>query len=854
MQAVLLSDRIRITKCLRKRYIVLEESTVQYFPAKLVASGDVEKTSHVFGISVRQHGLLTGYVLLELLNLICTRSKDTLLPASISALAALHDIGKMNPEFLRKLLCQIEDDPCVDHWRELLSHFEEIPEVPHPLVSSAVLEALGAPNYCCEVVAEHHGYSKGLVYPNSSEVLGGSSWATVRENLGKYLLSYFSTDGAFPRCIRSRKVKPVQIELWKGLIVLSDWIASRQSTPILEGGEQEVAHKLVKEAGFRKLSVDEDKTFQDCFLFQPRPAQSLLLDAYVGPGVYVLEAPTGCGKTEAALGLAFKAIQNGDASGIYFALPTQLTSDRAHERIEAAVEHFLGRHHDVRLAHGTAFLKRIKLGKEAEAGELWYTSSRLALLAPFGVGTVDQALLALINSKFHQVRLAGLCGKVVILDEVHSYDAYTTELITRLVRTLESMGAIVVLLSATLTHGTLQHIVGEEDDVPPSSGTTSLTVKTVAGISKKELPVLDSRFVTLNLLEDTRATEIALTEAIRCARSGMQVLWIENTVHEAQKVFKKLQAQGVTTGLVHSRFRRKDRDSHEQYWTTAFGKKGASERSSMGRILVGTQVLEQSLDLDADFLVTRLAPMDLLIQRFGRLWRHQETVRPEACQAAVALVLASPEEKSTLITRTGLEQPFGSTGRIYHPYTLFRTLEVLKHRLNSSAVLTLPQDVRELLISALEPREERQVELIPYKEEMMAIKSEQLDKALGTLSVSHQTDESFGTRLMTYEEFEVLILFEEDRSVFTACESKEDVNLAIEERLLRSPRKVGKADIEVLLPWISVELKTWMKKAKRFSSLNVCFCMSDGRLSEGEGGVNINSVTYDKLTGLSFVD
>ena len=218
------------------------------------------------------------------------------------------------------------------------------------------------------------------------------------------------------------------------------------------------------------------------------------------------------------------------------------------------------------------------------------------------------------------------------------------------------------------------------------------------------------------------------------------------------------------------------------------------------------------------------------------------------------MVLASPEEKSTLITRTGLEQPFGSTGRIYHPYTLFRTLEVLKHRLNSSAVLTLPQDVRELLISALEPREERQVELIPYKEEMMAIKSEQLDKALGTLSVSHQTDESFGTRLMTYEEFEVLILFEEDRSVFTACESKEDVNLAIEERLLRSPRKVGKADIEVLLPWISVELKTWMKKAKRFSSLNVCFCMSDGRLSEGEGGVNINSVTYDKLTGLSFVD
>lgn len=828
----------------------LDVAKIQAFPAKLADTSVNGVSTPVLGISVLQHGLLAGYVLGELLDHIKTRNNEPLIPLTLQVLAALHDVGKINPEFLRKLLSQLAKDVDASYWRTVIEQSEEITEVPHPLISCAVLEALGAPIYCGEVVAEHHGHPKGFVHDNRSDFLGGESWAEARKGIAEDLVHHFSADSVFPRCIRNRSIKPIQIELWKGLVVLADWIASRQGLAVPSGTEKEVAHRLVKEAGFQVLSINKGKTFEDVFSFPPRAPQSLLMDAYVGPGVYVLEAPTGCGKTEAALGLAFKAILNGDASGVYFALPTQLTSDRAHDRVEAAVGRFLDRAQDVRLAHGAALLKRMKLGKEGEPGQLWYTSSRLALLAPFAVGTVDQALLALLNTKFHQVRLAGLCGKVVILDEVHSYDTYTTELITRLVSVLEAMGAVVVILSATLTHTALRRILGTETDIPPALEATALTIKTKEGIQKKALPILENRSVTIKLLEDVDASKIALDEVIKCAQAGMQVLWIENTVREAQKVFQAILAQGVTCGLVHSRYRCKDRAQHEQYWTAVFGKEGSSERHCEGRILVGTQVLEQSLDLDADFMVTRIAPMDLLIQRFGRLWRHQETVRPKECRSPSAWILATPEEEGAFVTATGLSQPFGVTGKIYHPYTLFRTLEVLKERLQSSSNLVLPHEVRALLSKALEPREEQSIAFIPFWKELIAIEREKLDKAIGALSLSHQVERAVGTRLISQENYETLVLFEEDQSVFESCQSKEDVILAIEERLVSSPRKIMSVGVAALGKWLPPELSTWLKNVPRYRSLSVCFCLLDGRLTGGDELGLLDMATYSKVVGL----
>jgi CRISPR-associated endonuclease/helicase Cas3 len=158
----------------------------------------------------------------------------------------------------------------------------------------------------------------------------------------------------------------------------------------------------------------------------------------------------------------------------------------------------------------------------------------------------------------------------------------------------------------------------------------------------------------------------ALEEALRRAEGGQQVLWIENTVNEAQDLFRSLAARahgmGVACGLLHSRFTKADRAANEAIWVTHFGKDGAATRGRQGRILVGTQVLEQSLDIDADFLVTRIAPTDMVLQRLGRLWRHSETVRPPGARQEAWLLAPNP-----VAIEENPELAFGATAKVYDP-------------------------------------------------------------------------------------------------------------------------------------------------------------------------------------------
>ena len=119
----------------------------------------------------------------------------------------------------------------------------------------------------------------------------------------------------------------------------------------------------------------------------------------------------------------------------------------------------------------------------------------------------------------------------------------------------------------------------------------------------------------------------AVEEVLKRAERGEQVLWIENTVDEAQKKYNLMAARSmeinVDCGLIHARFIKVDRQKKEDQWVGLYGKNGHGLRKERGRILIGTQVLEQSLDIDADFLVTRICPTDMIFQRLGRLWRHR---------------------------------------------------------------------------------------------------------------------------------------------------------------------------------------------------------------------------------------
>jgi len=612
-------------------------------------------------------------------------------PVNAPFAAACHDIGKVSPTFYNKLrkACGLE----------LLPGFS--PELEkewggHAGVSQASAKGMGAPKYLPEILGQHHGFSPSPKLAGKtaqSQSFGGPAWQMQRVALVDELKKRLSLD--WPQI-----ASPEQARLVAGLTSVADWIGSGQHFENPDEPWEDKISLALDEAGFIAPSYQQGLSFAQVFGFAPRPAQSQLIEAASRPGVYVLEAPMGMGKTEAALYAAYQMLEKGQASGVYFALPTQLTSNKIYDRFNRFLEAVLAPdcpHRKALLLHGAAWLLDSEMGEEGRPGGAWFNQNKRGLLAPFAVGTIDQALMAAMNVKHGFVRAFGLAGKVVILDEVHSYDAYTGTLLDALVSLLRSLHCTVIILSATLNQARRRTLLGAE----VGAEAYPLITAQPQGSAATEYPVaVEGSPQTVSLhLEGDEAN--AVNEALARAEAGQQVLWIENTVGEAQTRYLDLAARagelGVECGLLHSRFTMLDRARIEAYWVDAFGKPGWQARGKSGRILVGTQVLEQSLDIDADFLVSRFAPTDMLLQRLGRLWRHSGAPRAQGAQCEAWLL--APELASAV------ENPsaFGASAHVYSPYVLCRSLEVWQGRVQ----VGLPADIRGLIEASYAEREEQ---------------------------------------------------------------------------------------------------------------------------------------------------
>lgn len=503
-----------------------------------------------------------------------------------------------------------------------------------------------------------------------------------------------------------------QIRALAGLTSVVDWIGSGDFFEHPDQPWQSKIKQALDHAGFIPPTIRHGLAFGDIFKDQdgqpltPNDSQFILQRHCLGPGVYILEAPMGLGKTEAALFAAYLALERGEAHGVYFALPTQLTSNKIHERFEHFLQAILedgSPHKRTLLLHGSAWLMEHELGEEGRPGGSWFNSSKRGLLAPFAVGTLDQALMAAMHVKHGFVRAFGLAGKVVILDEVHSYDAYTSVILDELIALLRQLDCTVIILSATLSRARRVQLLGQAvttDHYPLITASPNHDAPLPS-----ELPVVlpDQSKVDFRLLP--MAHELALEEALLRAESGQQVLWIENTVQEAQTRYfdfaARCQEMEIGCGLLHSRFTMAHRQRNEDEWVAYFGKQGWDKRPEQGRILIGTQVLEQSLDIDADFLVTRFAPTDMLLQRMGRLWRHAAT--PRTPGASREIWILAPEYNAAV------EQPrtqFGATASVYAPYILCRALEVWEALSRSAGHVVLPADIRLLIEQTYAERDE----------------------------------------------------------------------------------------------------------------------------------------------------
>ena len=358
------------------------------------------------GRTVLEHCMIVGAIAQQLINHYPETLGNALFPDGSPLVAAAHDLGKVSPTFFAKLYRgaqqQLPFKPTV------------APELEkkwggHAGVSQVAAKGLELPTFIPEILGQHHGYTPPVSGTRAEDsIFGGPSWQQERKRLADEL------------CQRLGMSWPIiasdaQARLIAGLTSVADWIGSGSQFEDPDQPWQPNIQKALDDAGWRTPAYKLGQSFADIFGFSARPAQQQLIDALRGPGVYTLEAPMGLGKTEAALYAAYKALEAGHASGIYFALPTQLTSNKIYERFNRFLAAILSAETPThsRLLHSGAWLVETTMGKEGEPGRSWFAPAKRGLLAPFAVGTLDQALMAAMNVRHGFVRAFGLAGKVV---------------------------------------------------------------------------------------------------------------------------------------------------------------------------------------------------------------------------------------------------------------------------------------------------------------------------------------------------------------------------------------------------------------------------------------------------------
>jgi len=659
------------------------------------------------GISVRDHCLNVGSVAEALMARAGVVLRG-LIPDGIATLAALHDVGKISTGFQSKCPPWLEQAGLTE--AALRERWREHSESDHAKVSQYFLERALKPfgtQLWAVAAGVHHGriFGRRISEPECPRIAEREAWEKAeRENLLAELVTILGELPAHP---------PQDAALWcvAGLISVADWIGSNENFFPCDRGwsleqSREAAGRALDQIHWRGGAFGS-RSFGELFGgYAPMPLQSALHDHCQTPGLFIVEGPMGCGKTEAALWAAHRLMESGANEGLYFALPTLVTSNRIHQRVRPFLQAALADASTFRLAHGASWLEvdqtlvlHPSSSGDANAGDhvrearSWFASSKHALLARFGVGTVDQALQGVVAVKHFFVRRFGLAGKVVILDEVHSYDVYTGTLITQLIRELLALRCSVIILSATLTKARRQELVAAAGGQVETAASLSYPLVTVARAEAAvvEIPVASPTARTLKLKTTALAEEEILMECIDRAESGQHVLYLRNTVAEAQETCRKAKS-GVRDSLVnvatlHSRFPFFRRQELENVWLERLGKHRADD--GKGSLLIATQVVEQSVDIDLDFIVSDLAPTDMLLQRMGRLWRHE---RPSRKASEPEFWINAPAVNADAGTRD-LKCAFGKSGYVYAPYVLLRTAEVFAGR----ETITLPDQIREVL-------------------------------------------------------------------------------------------------------------------------------------------------------------
>lgn len=701
-------------------------------------------------------------------------------------LAAIHDIGKATPAFCTKkgyvnspdldsiLLEKLEDIGFTD-----IKYFDDknAGKSPHNIAGQYLLHEYGIGEDISSIIGAHHGrpvdniygisgdgsYLEQRAYLNNYYQNGDSKfdsesethkkWDKLQSQVLRWALerSKFNSVNELPEVSQS-----VQVLLW-GLLTMADWIASNEEYfPLINIEQYRADNNFTRINGYFKWSksdVWEPKEIKDVSErykarfgseskpdFKPRDVQKSMAETVMNteePGIFILEATTGIGKTEAALIAAEELAYKTGRSGLFFGLPTQATSNGIFPRIvdwmnklekqemtqndntdkcDDLYECELEEHYkSIRLCHGKAYLNEVfrslasSINVDESENELseseiivnqWFSGRKTAVLDDFVVGTVDQLLMMSLKQKHLALRHLGLSKKVVIIDEVHAYDAYMSQYLKRTLQWLGAYKVPVILLSATLTAQSRMELLNEYQSGRAKNITDDSELKRFKE-NRANLQLISNQYPIITYTDGYEVKQkadfpkdadkeiqvrrisddnlIALLEDF--SKQGGVIGVIVNTVKRAQLIGSQLLEKfgDETVDIIHSAFIATDRATKEEKLLKTIGKDGDRPKF---KIIIGTQVLEQSLDIDFDVLITDLAPMDLLLQRIGRLQRHD--INRNTCYKEPTVYIMGLSES--------LEFDKGSS-IVYGDYLLTKT----QYYLPDTDVIKIPGDIPELV-------------------------------------------------------------------------------------------------------------------------------------------------------------
>ncbi|NNM46443.1 CRISPR-associated helicase Cas3' [Knoellia koreensis] len=662
-------------------------------------------------------------------------------------LCAWHDLGKATPAFQAQVSALAESAARVGwtmppHTRVPLKHGAS-----GCLIAQRVLSAAGASGFewLLPIIHGHHGsfllwslrQYQGSVW-QQGESAAAATWLAGQDALAGGVADAFGVDvGSLALDTPPRALQLAAA----GWVSMADWIASSSLFPGM-GDEPMTVDDARARARAAWLSLGlagrtsfpgVTAPFRERFGVPPRPLQQMVVDVaerMSAPGLLIVEGPMGEGKTEAALAAVEVMAARFGYDGFLFAMPTQGTTDAMYDRCRAW-SRTLDSQPIVSLNHGKAMANeawREQLapvflndvcdvgdddyglatnsrvpGSPAAAPAEWLLGRHRGLLSPCIVATVDQPLMAATQVKYVSLRYAGLIGKVIVIDEVHSYDVFMSRYLEQLLRWCGDGRIPVVLMSATLPPAQRQALLaayaeglerGLETEVPPSSGYPCITswnpVDGVTTSSAEPMSTGKKVAVLWAGIADPDDTAAIADVVGQQGKDGGCVLVVLNTVRRAQEVYAAIRDQGGHPTLLHGRLTTGARADRTRHLVAELG--SGSSRRPKRKIVVATQIAEQSFDVDADVLVTDIAPMDLLLQRIGRLHRHKDNDAGRPAHLAAPKVVVT----GCVPVESGPPRMPRAFGYVYDSYSLLRTAQLI----GAGATWTIPSDIPSLVSAA----------------------------------------------------------------------------------------------------------------------------------------------------------